>query len=153
MARDVGDSIDFEVIREAWRKYHVSDGTKIKMREVLLDVRMAMVGGTPRYSITTDAQTSVLCAPDLKGEPMARAPTREELSQAIELRNMHCDAVSADNSTYSLDDGTRITIGAGTVDVSRTTLYDRRGDRVYLIGRTPVVHATLAPQYGASPAP
>jgi len=152
MARAVGDPVDFEVIREAWPKYRVSDGTTIKMRETLLDDRMVMVEGIPRYSITKDAQTSVMCDPDLRGEPASRAPTKE-LPQAIELHNMHCDAVSADSSSYVLDDGTKITISIGHVDVSRTRLHDRHGDRVYLIGRTPLVHATLAPQHAARPAP
>ncbi|MDD9843198.1 MAG: hypothetical protein OXU85_04835 [Thaumarchaeota archaeon] len=108
-------------------------------------MRRVMVDGMPKYSINTDTQTTVLCSQDLRGEPTDHMHTKEELSRAVELRGMHCDAASADHSSYALEDGTRITIGIGQVDVSRTTLHDRRGDRICMLGRVPLIHVTPAP--------
>lgn len=66
---------------------------------------------------------------------------------------MQYDTISADHSSYLLDDGTKIKINIILADVSRTTLYDSLGDRVYLLGQTPLIHITLAPEYGAHPSP
>jgi len=84
----IGDSIDIELLKETWCKYQVSDGTKIKMRDVLLDVRRIIVDGLPRYSINKDTQTTVMCYPKLRGEPTKRAQTREEIMRAIEQPDM-----------------------------------------------------------------
>lgn len=108
-----------------------------------------MADGVPRYSIKTDTQTTPLCDPKLRGEPAERAPTMEEMSRAIEQRDMQYDTISADHCSYLLDDRTKIKINVTLVDVSRTTLYDPLGDRIYLLGQAPLIHITLAPEYGA----
>lgn len=148
-----GEPIDFEVLKETWCKYQVSDGTKINMREVLLAVRRVVVDGIPRYSVKTDTQTTLLCDPKLRGKPAQRAPAMEELSRAVEQHDMRYDTISADHSSYLLDDRTKIKINVTLVDVSRTTLYDPLGDRIYLLGQAPLIHITLAPECGARPSP
>lgn len=110
-----------------------------------------MADGVPRYSIKTDTQTTPLCDPKLRGEPAERAPTMEEMSRAIEQRDMQYDTISADHCSYLLDDRTKIKISVTLVDVSRTTLYDPLGDRIYLLGQAPLIHITLAPECGAQP--
>lgn len=93
-----------------------------------------------------------MCDPKLKGKPTDRAQTKEELTRAIETRDMRYDTISADHNIYILDDGTKILINLSLVRVSRTTIYNHLGDRIYLLGRAPLIHTTLASQYEAQPA-
>lgn len=145
--RRSGTALGFEVHKEPWNTYQVSDGTKLRIRIVLRDVRRVMDGNVPIY--VPDARTiiAVICAPALKGTPAA-SPSGEEQRQSVERADIPFETIAHDNNDYLLDDGTRIRMHFNLNEVSRMRLCDANGDRVYNIEYTAAKNIKLGPQYG-----
>lgn len=144
--RGSGTALDFEVRKEPWNIYQVSDGTKLRIRIVLRDVRRVMDENVPIYVPDARVVIAVICAPELKGTPSI-LPSDEERRQGAERADVPFDTISHDNNDYLLDDGTRIRIHFNLNEISRTPLYDANGDRVYIIDHTIAKNIKLAPQY------
>ena len=126
-------SIDFEIIKEPWNKYQISDNSILKTRTILKKIDRVMEGD--KISFTMDAQTlTVIYAdPTLKGTPNPKPVTNEEMMKSIDKPDMRYDTSSQEFNEYLLDDGTKIKIFSNVTAVSRTTLKDIHGDPVYRI--------------------
>lgn len=90
-------SLDFEVLKEPWNIYQVSDGTKLRIRIVRRDVRRVMDGNVPEYIPDARIITAVICAPELKGTPSA-APSGGERRQSIERADIPFETIAHDNN-------------------------------------------------------
>jgi len=101
-------SLDFEVLKEPWNMYQISDGSKLRIRNVLRDVRRIVEDGVPKYSATVEGMIVVLCAPELKGTPTVPSPSNDKLQESIERTDIAFDTIFQDNNDYMLADGARI---------------------------------------------
>jgi len=105
-----------------------------------------MDGNVPEYIPDARIITAVICAPELKGTPSA-APSGGERRQSVERADIPFETIAHDNNDYLLDDGTRIRIHFNLNEISRTSIYDANGDRVYNINHNTAKNIKLAPQY------
>ncbi|MDD9813688.1 MAG: hypothetical protein OXU37_05425 [Thaumarchaeota archaeon] len=138
-------SLDFEVLKEPWNLYHVSDGSKLRIRIVLKDVRRVVKGNVPEYFPTAYVMIVVICAPELKGTPSI--PSSEEVKKGAERTDISFETIALENNDYLLSDGTRIKMYFNIDEISRTSLYDANGDRIYKIDHFVTRKIKLAPQY------
>lgn len=140
-------SLDFEVLKEPWNMYQISDGSKVRIRCILKDVRRVIEDGMPKYSITVEGMIVVVCAPELKGVPTTPAPAHDKLQESIERADIAFDTIFYDNNDYILNDGARIKIYLNLGEITRTTSYDSNGDRIYIINHSATVNIKPPPQY------
>lgn len=124
-------SIDFEIIKEPWNKYQVSDNSVLRTRTILKKVERVIDG--KKISFTMDAQTiTVIDAdPALKGTPNKNPVTPQEAQASIEKDDMRYDTLAQEFNEYLLDDGTKIKIYTNVTRISRSSLKDAKGDPVY----------------------
>lgn len=71
-----GEDVDFQVVREDWNEYKLSDGTTLKVKLVLVGVKRLkkhQPDGNPIYVINA---TNVVRAVDVPEKLKAKPPTR-----------------------------------------------------------------------------
>ena len=135
--------IDFVIENEPWNYYELVDKTVIKTRLVLIKVILEGVdeANNPIYSFNSDTIVGALVPDELTGEPSRKRYTLKERMDAIE-KIVKLKAKKEDWSRYKLTDGTMLEVKLALVKVTRTTLYDSRGDRLYLINTQPLFKVT-----------
>jgi len=75
----------------------------------------------------------MMCVPSLQGEKNQTKYTKEQIKNGIEVEDSRYDTIGYEASEYILDDTTRILIHSNIIRISRTNLYDARGDRIYSV--------------------
>lgn len=140
-------SIDFEIIKEPWNKYQISDNSVLKTRTILKKVERVTEGD--KISFTVDAQTLTVLHADsaLKGAPTNRPITKQEIQTSIDKEDMRYDTLSQEFNEYSLDDGTKIKIYTNVTKISRTTLRDNKGDPIYSVDSSIQMEIKPSSQY------
>ncbi len=128
--------VDFEIIKEPWNKYSISDGSEIKTRFVLKSVWHTLDNGKIKKFIEPERFIVIMCDPSLQGMPSSEMPNKSELLKNIEVNNSRYTTTSYDANEYLLDEGTRILVHNNITKISRTTLYDIRGNRMYDVDLT-----------------
>lgn len=72
------EDVDFEAIKEEWNEYKLSDGSKLKVKLVLIGVKRLkkyQPDGKPIYIINSTNVVRVVDVPEkLKGKPSQRFP-------------------------------------------------------------------------------
>ena len=140
-------SIDFDIMKEPWNKYQLSDNSVLKTRTILKKIERVMEG--EKISFTMDAQTlTVIYAdPVLKGTPNMQKITKDKIARSIDKPDMSYDTLSQEFNEYLLDDGTKIKIFTNVTGVSRTTLKDTKGDPVYSVQSSNTIEVKPSNQY------
>ena len=141
--------LDFEIIKEPWNKYQISDGSVLKTRIVLTEVERVMKGAKPEFSINSQTLVVLNADPSLKGEPDTKRHTAREIEEAVERKDLRYDTLSQEFNEYILDDGTKIKIYSNITNIDRTKLRNIKGNPIYNI--TPSIQIEIKPssQYGA----
>jgi len=125
--------LDFEIVKEKWNKYTLSDGSKLKTRIILQSVWANEQNNQKSYQYEITQLTVMLCDAALQGEPSTTNYTPEEISKNKEIDRCRFDTNSYEMNEYLLDDSTRLQIHSNLNQISRTTLYKQNGDRLYLV--------------------
>ena len=125
--------IDFEVIKESWNKYSLQDGTILKARTVLESFWEEQTKGQRRYRAATDTRCVWLCDPSLQGKPGNTNYDLEQVKKNVEMESCPYTTLQYEPSEYRLDNGARIMFHYTLVNISRTSLFNVVGDRVYLV--------------------
>jgi len=137
--------IDFVAESEPWNYYELEDKTIIKTRFILIKVVLEGVdeANNPMYSFNSDIVMGALVPDELKGEPSQKPYTPKEKMDAVE-KVVTFKAKKEDWNRYKLSDGNIVEVKTVLVKVARTTLFDSRGDRVYLVNTQPLIKVTTA---------
>ena len=114
-------------------KYSLRDGSKLKTRIILKSAWHFERDGKKTYSWDIQNFTIIMCDPSLQGEKNQTKYTKEQIKNGIEVEDSKYDTIGYEASEYILDDNTRILIHSNILKISRTKLYDVRGDRIYSI--------------------
>jgi len=125
--------VDFEIVKESWNKYSLKDSSKLKTRVILKSAWFVEKDNQKKYSVNIQNFTIMLCDPSLQGTKNDTKYTNEQIQKNIEVDDSRYDTISYEANEYILDDTTRILIHTNITKISRTKLYDRNGDRVYVI--------------------
>lgn len=140
-------SIDFEIIKEPWNKYQISDNSVLKTRTILKKIERIIDGEKTSFSIDAQTLTVIYPDPSLKGPPNPKINTKEELMKAIDKPDMRYDTLSQEFNEYHLDDGTRIKIFSNVTGISRSTLKDAKGDPVYYVNSSNTIEMKGSNQF------
>lgn len=129
-------SIDFEIIKEPWNKYQLSDNSIVKTRTILKRIDRVTKGEKTSFTMDAQTLTVIYAEPSLRGTPNKQKITENDLIKSIDKPNMRYDTIAQEFNEYYLDNGTKIKIFTNVTNVSRTTLKDNRGDPIYSIKST-----------------
>lgn len=81
--------------------------------------------------VEANHKTTVLCDESVCGEPAQETYTAEQIQQSIEIKHCQYSTLRYEPSEYILDDNSRVLVHHNILRISRTHLFDRRGDRIY----------------------
>lgn len=126
--------VDFEIIKENWNIYSISDGSKLKTRVILRSISKSdkvMNDPKQQYSIQLDLVTVLLCDPLLHDVPTTQQYSVEDYKKNIEIESCRVATITYEANEYILDDGTKILIHVNLMKVSRSKLTSINGDRIY----------------------
>jgi len=123
---------DFEIEKEGWNIYRLSDGTLLKLRQVLLTLKTdpSTQSVMPNFS---NLLMAVMPAPGLKGQPSSEQYTPGELSNSVVEKNMKCETVQETANEYRTKGGLKLILRTSSVTVDRTNKFDSTGYPVYLV--------------------
>ncbi|ABK77186.1 hypothetical protein CENSYa_0553 [Cenarchaeum symbiosum A] len=125
--------IDFEVVKERWNVYELEDGTKLKTRNTLRSVWVETDSlGAVAYHCDIHNMRVVLCHTSKQGEKDQTPHTPSQLMENIEKRVCRYETMSYEASEYTLDNNVGIVFHLNLNRISRTSLFDPKGDRIYL---------------------
>jgi len=90
MAKPQAEEVDFKIVREDWNKYHLADGTLLRVRIGVLKIVKEGIGelGLPIFGMAANNLISVVCAKDLlrtKGEEITGPITPQEVKDGTDL--------------------------------------------------------------------
>lgn len=128
--------LDFEIIKESWNKYSLQDGTKLKIRTILISVSADQTDGVTKHNAEIDTRQVWLCDPSVQGTPDSNQYTPKQLEENIEVKRCPYTTLQYEPSEYELDDGSRIIFHNTLVNIARTRLFNAVGDRIYLATAT-----------------
>lgn len=123
--------LDFEIVKEPWNKYSLSDGSKLKTRVILRSAWFSEKDNKKNYGVDIRNFTVMMCDPSLQGTKNETNYTKEQLNSNIEVEDCRYDTIGYEANEYLLDDTTRILIHSNITKISRSKLYNRKGDRIY----------------------
>jgi hypothetical protein len=124
--------LDFDIVKEPWNKYELSDGAILKTRIILQKVKHIEQENRTGYG-TDFTPLQVIFAPaERKGTPSNQTYTEQELASSID-QELRYNTTAEEWNEYVVDDGTRIRVEITVTRVSRTTKFDQYGDPIYLV--------------------
>jgi len=144
-------SIDFEIIKEPWNKYQLTDNSILKTRTILKKIERVMVGDKLSFIMDAQTLTVIYADPSLKGTPNTRPITKEDIIKSVDKPDMRYDTLAQEFNEYLLDDGTKIKIFTNVTGVSRTTLKDGKGDPVYSVQSSNTIEVKPSDHYKQPP--
>jgi hypothetical protein len=125
--------MDFDIQKEPWNKYEISDLTILKVRQIIKRVTKVLADDKVSYGIDGDSLSVVLAPDSLKGTPDDKTYSRQELEKLITNDNMRYNTLAEEWNEYVLDDGGVIRIKATVSRVAKTSKFDRNGDPIYIV--------------------
>jgi hypothetical protein len=133
---------DFEIVdiasaSEDWSTYRLTDGTLLKVRDILIKaVRLSILDeqGNPIYNLNTQTISGTVPTKSILGKESAPF-TQEELSKSVIDPNMKFDVIQEPWNKYVLADGTEIEIKTVLSTASKTNKYGHYGEPIYLTTR------------------
>ena len=99
--------LDFDVMREPWNKYHVSDGAYIKTKIVVTKIRKKMTG-EKSWEYSDDMQSIIVTLSDVQGTPDTKTYSPSEIDAALINNELRYTIVSEEWNEYIIDDGARL---------------------------------------------
>lgn len=133
-----GEVVDFQVLKEDWSTYKLSDGTKMKAKIMVTKVvrtdQYDPVTSEPIYVFSSTNHFTTICPKELKGEPTTNQLTPEIIQQSI---TEALDFESADReekwNLYNLSDGSVLRVKLELTKISKTSLFEATGDPIYFV--------------------
>ena len=125
--------IDFEILKEPWNKYQLSDNSVLKTRTILKSIRRITQKNETQYQMDAQSLTVVHADPALRKSPNPNQISNDEILKNIEVEDMRYNSLAQESNEYQLDDGTKIKIHNNISSISRSSLKDQYGDPIYSV--------------------
>ncbi len=126
-----GTRNSFEIIKEPWNLYQISDNSFLRARTILKKIERITNDNKNIFGIDAQTITAVDVDSSLRETPSVKPVSKHELERYVEEDDMNYDTLFQEATQYRLDDGTKIKIFTSITKISRTSLRDARGDPVY----------------------
>ncbi len=130
------DYEDFRVEKEDWNIYKLSDGTILKVRQVLLKLKKETSTDStqPNFSIqTSNLLLAVIPPSNLKGSPSTQQYDPHELNASIIENNMKYETIQDVANEYVTKSGIKIVFQVVSLNVAKTNKFDASGEPIYLV--------------------
>jgi hypothetical protein len=104
---------DFKVVKEDWNSYKLSDGTLLKIRQILLKVQKDRNAKPPQPNLsiqTSDVLMAVNPLSNLKGTPSTQQYSVQELNASVVEANMKFNRIYETTYEYVTTEGFRIAL-------------------------------------------
>lgn len=129
------DYEEFAVETEGWNVYKLSDGTVMKLRQLLMRLRTGP--GTEPLETRLQVELSNLLMTTypprhLNGPPSAEQYTMEELIKSIVERDMKYEVLRETTNLYATSENLRVMLRLASVKIDRTRKFDAMGEPKYL---------------------
>lgn len=125
---------------EEWSVYCLEDTTIIKLKLIPLK----FLKPDKDYVLESSILVAVFSQSELKGPPstVPLPMTDANKTKAVDKMDMKFKTVDEPWNEYTLDDGNKISIKSVATSISSTSLFDARGEPVYLVN-----HQSLVKKY------
>ncbi len=127
------DFVEFEILKEPWNTFQLSDGTLLKLRLILQKVRLWRDEGGKSHLNYTHNLMVVSEVPEKLLGPKDEGHQLDEIKANIVEENIKFEPVSVGDFIYRLSDGRFMTFNVQLVSVSRSSLYGEDGEPLYAI--------------------
>lgn len=144
--------LGFRILREEWTTYALSDGTTLRCRQTLVNVR------TDPSKRRTEQEVGIELSPvlvatipprRLLGPPSTTSLSPEQLQSHVADRNLSVRKVTGGVCEYVIDNGVKLVVQQGTFSALRTDQFNANGEPIYLINLQSMVQA-VPPNQGAT---
>jgi hypothetical protein len=140
MATQDVEVVPFETIKEDWSIYRLKDGSTIKVRYILIKVlkhAQLDVYGKPVYDLNYGTIAGVILNKNLLGSPSPPSPP-DVLAKSIVENDIEFETAAEPWNEYRVE-GKRLRVKLVLTKVSRTSIFDQRGEPAYLMNTQPIV--------------
>ena len=145
------EEIDFDIEREVWSRYTLTDETVLKLRTVLMKVFKAMEESGESYGLEAKNLVSTLVPPDLKGTPNPNPLSVQELRDLPHER-VNILQQEEDWNLYRFSDGRTFRMRSIVVDIFRVDgNYDKYGNTQYIVTSQMTVEPWRTANTGVEP--
>jgi hypothetical protein len=127
------ENIDFDVIREDWNEYKIKDGSRIKMKFVMIKIlknKKAPMGEDYRFNCN---QIVGIISPLQESGNPTKIQSPQELIDSVIEEDIKINPVKDDWNEYLLRDGNKVNAKPIITLVQKTDKFDDFGDRIYNI--------------------
>jgi len=125
--------VEFEVVRETWNEYRLSDGAKLRTKLILGKV-ISPPGIPPdramEYSFNTQTMVIAYVPQEMKGTPSGRIMTPQDIQNAI-IEDLDYEQTKVAVNEYMLENGVRIKLRLMLTHVGKTNQFTPDGSPLY----------------------
>lgn len=143
----VGEYIDFKPSKEGWNLYMLEQDVLLKMKFVLIKVILEGIDefGNPGYESAYQVVMGIIPPLGLCGKPSDRVYSPKEMQDAITQAEVKItETISEDWNEYQLNDTSKLSIKLVLTQVSKTNLFDQRGEPIYNIQHQIIIKGNVS---------
>ena len=136
---------DFNTIKEDWNEYEIEDGTKLRIKFVMVKiVRQKILGTSGEYNYAFNSHNVVGVYSSKLREPDMKRYSPEEISKSIVKTDMKYTVLKEHWNKYLIKkDKTEILAKVVITDIQKSDKIDEHGEHHYLIFTQPVFKAKM----------
>lgn len=149
-----GEFVDFDVVREEWNTYELSDETRLRFKFVLVDVfrtRKYDSLGQPVYQFGSTNVVSVRAPPRLRGLPTVPPPAPDDLPKGA-VGEVEVRTLQEFWNEYQLKDGMILKVRPVLVGATKTKFFDPLGQPTYIVQSQNVTKVNVPDRLKKKPA-
>ena len=139
--------VKFDIMKEDWNVYELSDGTILRTKFVLIKVARGVdASGNIGYNFNSTNHVAAFTPNDKKGTPSTIRYSPNELQSSI-VEDVDFDAKKENWNVYDLEDKSRISVKLILTRVAKTDKCDPAGSPIYLTQTQTVIKPKLAKEF------
>ncbi len=125
--------LGFEVLKEPWNLYTLSNGTILKLKYILQKIRLEKAKNGKTSASIAEKTLAVSEAPESLYGPPGRKYSEEEVRAKIIEKNLSFSELEVGENIYRLSDGKMMIVRPRIVRVDKSSLFTESGDPLYNI--------------------
>ncbi|MFZ0966014.1 MAG: hypothetical protein WAN82_05255 [Candidatus Bathyarchaeia archaeon] len=127
--------VEFEIVKEGWNEYKLSDGARLRTKLILGKV-VTPPGVSPEnameYSFNTQIMVVTYVPQSKKGTPSGRILTPQEIGDAV-VEDLDFEQTKVATNEYVLENGVRIKLRLMLTRVGKTDQFTADGSPLYAV--------------------
>jgi hypothetical protein len=141
--------LDFEAVEEPWNLYDLKDGTRLKVKLVMITILKEPASEGLGLGSTSKIVVGAMPPARLMGEPSQPGPPKEQVPSVAE-DDIGFTTVQEEWNSYRLENGIGLRVKNVLMRVARMNSFDPKGVPIYQINTTLIVQAKVPKELEAS---